>query len=164
MTFSDMDQHLTIALLIMLVGLFGAIAPIIPGPPIVWLGALYYAWQTDFQEVGFLTLTVLGVLAIVGGTSDWWLSYLGARRGGASGWATLASFVGGIVGFLVFNVVGMVVGSLAGVILVEYMRLRDWRHVWRASRGYLAGWLLAAVVEVVACILMIALFFLASAL
>ncbi len=32
----------------------GAILPLIPGPPIVWLGAFYYAWRTNFDEVGIV--------------------------------------------------------------------------------------------------------------
>ncbi len=153
-----MDQNLNIALIIMLAGLVGAVAPLIPGPPIVWLGALYYAWQTGFDDVGAFSLLVLAVLAIVGGTSDFWLGYLGARRGGASGWATLASFVGGIVGFFVLNVPGLLIGSFGGVVLVEYLRHRDWRRMLRAGGGYLLGWLLSTVVEVGVCILMIVLF------
>ncbi len=153
-----MGGHLGLALLIMGIGLVGAIAPLIPGPPIVWLGALYYAWQTDYQQVGLVTLAVLAILAIAGGTSDWWLGYLGARRAGASGWATLASFIGGIVGFVVLNVPGMLIGSLGGVVLAEYLRHRDWQRVLRASRGYLVGWVLAAVVEVAVCLVMVALF------
>jgi uncharacterized protein len=156
-----MSGHLGFALLIMLVGLIGAVAPVVPGPPFVWLGAFYYAWQTDYQTVGLVTLVVLGVLAAVGGTADWWLSYAGARRAGASGWATLASIVGGIIGFVVFTLPGMLIGSLAGVFLVEYLRHRDWRRMLRAGGGYLAGWLLSSVVEVAVCILMIGIFLLA---
>ncbi len=156
-----MDGHLGFALLIMLVGLIGAVAPLVPGPPFVWLGAFYYAWQTDYQSVGVLILLLLGVFAVVGGTADWWLSYLGARRAGASGWATLASMIGGIVGLVLFTLPGMLIGSLAGVVLVEYLRHRDWRRVVRASGGYLAGWLLSTVVEVAVCIVMIGIFLLA---
>ncbi len=155
-----MDPDLGIALVIMGVGLVGAIAPLVPGPPIVWLGALYYAWRTQFHSIGYVTLALLGVLAIVGGTSDWWLSYLGARRAGASGWATLASIVGGIVGFVVLSLPGMLIGSVGGVVVVEFARHRDWRRVLRASGGYLVGWLLSTVVEVVVCLLMIGLFLL----
>jgi hypothetical protein len=150
-----------IALLIMLVGVIGAVAPLVPGPPIVWLGALYYAWRTQFEQVGVPTLTILGVLAVIGGTSDWWLGYLGARRGGASGWATLASFVGGILGLILLSVPGMILGSLAGVVAVEYLRHHDWSRVWSAGRGYLVGWLLSTVVEVLVCLVMIGLFLIA---
>jgi uncharacterized protein len=153
-----MDTYLAFALLIMAVGLVGSVAPLIPGPPFVWLGAFYYAWRTGYEQIGVATLVLLAVLAIAGGTADWWLSYLGARKGGASGWGTIASFAGGILGFLLLNLPGMLIGSLAGVILVEYLRHRDWRRVLRASGGYLAGWLLATVVEIGTCVVMIAIF------
>ena len=156
-----MTTDLIIALVLMLVGTVGAIVPVLPGPPIVWLGALYYAWQTNFVEIGYGTLLILGVLAIVGGTSELWLGYLGARSAGASGWATLASLVGGIIGLIVLNVVGLVVGSLVGIALVEYRRHGEWRQVARASGGYVAGWLLSMLVQVAICIAMIALFFIA---
>lgn len=156
-----MSADLTLALTIMLIGMVGAVAPLVPGPPIVWLGALYYAWRTGFQEVGIITLIVLGLLAVIGGTSDWWLSYLGARRAGASGWATLASIVGGIVGLVMFSVPGLIVGSLVGVLLIEYLRHRDWRRVLRAGSGFVMGWLLSTVVEVVTCLVMIGIFLVA---
>ncbi len=155
-----MNTYLILALAMMAVGLVGAVAPMIPGPPFVWLGAFYYAWRTGYDEVGLFTLVLLGVLAIAGGTSDLWLSYLGARRAGASGWATLASFVGGIIGLLLLSLPGMLIGSLAAVVLVEYSRHRDWRRVLRASGGYLAGWLLSTVVEVAVCVIMIGIFLL----
>ena len=155
-----MNMYLVLALAMMAVGLVGAVAPMIPGPPFVWLGAFYYAWRTGYDEVGVVTLVLLGALAIAGGTSDWWLSYLGARRAGASGWATLASFVGGIIGLLLLSLPGMLIGSLAAVVLVEYSRHRDWRRVLRASGGYLAGWLLSTVVEVAVCVIMIGIFLL----
>jgi uncharacterized protein YqgC (DUF456 family) len=159
-----MTGDLGLAVLIMLVGVVGSILPLIPGPPIVWLGAFYYAWRTNFDEVGIAMLVLLAVLGIIGGTADWWLGYLGATKGGASGWATLASFVGGIVGFIVLNVPGMLLGSVGAIVLVEWLRHRDWRRVLRAGSGYLVGWLLATVVEIGVCAMMIALFFVSRSL
>src|SRR3712207_1066441 len=117
-----MNDALLITGLIMLVGVIGSVLPLIPGPPLIWLGALYYAWRTDWVEVGWPVLVLLLVLAIVGGTADWWMGYLGASTGGASIWATLASMVGGIAGFVIFSVPGMLIGSLGAIALVEYSR------------------------------------------
>src|SRR3712207_358450 len=105
-----MSQVMIETLIIMGVGVLGALLPLIPGPPIVWLGALYYGWRTDWIDVGWPSLTLLAVLAIVGGTADVWMGYLGASKGGASGWATIASMVGGIVGFFILSVPGAIVG------------------------------------------------------
>lgn len=143
---------------IMIIGLLGAILPLVPGPPLVWLGALYYGWRTGWEVVGWPSLTLLLILAIIGGTADLWMGYLGASKGGASGWATLASLVGGIIGFVVFSLPGMLIGSIAAIVLVEYTRHRDWRKVLQASGGYLVGSLLANVVEVIVCLVMIGLF------
>ncbi len=158
-----MSQVMIEALIIMGVGVLGALLPLIPGPPIVWLGALYYGWRTDWIDVGWPSLTLLAVLAIIGGTADVWMGYIGASKGGASGWATIASMVGGIIGFLVLTLPGAIIGSIGAIIVVEYMRHRDWRKVMRASGGYLIGSLLATVVEIIICILMIGVFFAATA-
>lgn len=153
-----MDEVLLITIIIMALGLIGSVLPLLPGPPIIWLGALYYAWSTGWTAVGWPSLLLLLVLAIIGGTADLWMGYFGASKGGASGWATLASLVGGIVGFLIFNIIGAMIGSIAAIVVVEYGRHRDWNKVLRASGGYLVGSLLASVVEVVIALLMIGLF------
>ncbi|HEX6291841.1 MAG TPA: DUF456 domain-containing protein [Herpetosiphonaceae bacterium] len=150
-----MSQVMLGTTIIMAVGLLGAILPLVPGPPIVWLGALYYAWQTGWTEIGWPSLIVLLLLAIVGSTADLWMGYLGASKGGASIWGTLASIVGGLVGLIVFSVPGAIIGSVAAIALVEFLRHRDWRKVMRASGGFVVGWLLATVVEVGICLLMI---------
>ena len=153
-----MSQIMIETTIIMAVGLLGAVLPLIPGPPIVWLGALYYAWRTGWTEVGWPSLLLLFVLAIIGGTADLWMGYLGASKGGASGWATFASVFGGFVGLVVFSVPGAIIGSIGAIVLVEFLRHRDWRKVLRAGSGYMVGWLLATVVEVLICLMMIGLF------
>lgn len=153
-----MSPIMTATAIIMGVGLLGAILPLIPGPPIVWLGALYYAWQTSWVEVSWPSLTLLLLLALVGSTADLWMGYLGASKGGASIWATVASIVGGVIGLFTFGVIGAIIGSVAAIALVEYLRHRDWRKVVRASGGFVVGWLLATVVEVAICLVMIGLF------
>lgn len=156
-----MDGPLVIALLIMLVGTIGALVPALPGPPLVWLGALYYAWQTGWTVVGWPSLLGLLVLALLGGTTDLWMSYFGARTGGASLGGTLASLIGGVVGLLIFSLPGAILGALLALALVEFTRHRDWRRVLRASGGWLIGSLLSALVEVLICLVMIGLFLLA---
>jgi uncharacterized protein YqgC (DUF456 family) len=153
-----MDAIFVTALLIMIVGLAGCIVPAIPGLPIIWLGALFYAWQTDFQVVGWPTLALLFALMAVGTTSGIWMSALGAQRGGASIWSSALGLLLGAVGLMVLNLPGMILGSVLGVMLGEWLRHRDWRRMLNASRGYLVSWALSAVVEGAIGVLMIVLF------
>ncbi len=145
---------------IIIAGLIGCVMPYLPGPPLVWLGMLYYSWRTDFSTVGPAMLALLGALAIFGATADWWMTFLGAKKGGASVWASLASLLGGLVGLVVFHLPGMIIGSLAAIAAVEYYRHGDWNKVLRAGSGYLVGYLLAMVVQVVVSLAMIILFLL----
>jgi uncharacterized protein len=153
-----MSPTMTATVIIMAIGLLGAVLPLVPGPPIVWLGALYYAWQTGWAEVGWPSLLLLLLLALIGSTADLWMGYLGASKGGASVWATLASIVGGAVGLFALGIPGAIIGSVGAIALVEYGRHRDWRKVMQASGGFMVGWLLATVVELGICLLMIGLF------
>jgi hypothetical protein len=146
------------ALVIMLVGLAGCVVPAIPGLPIIWLGALFYAWQTSFQVFGWPLLILLFVLMLVGTTSGIWMSTLGARRGGASLWSSALGLLLGVVGLFLFTLPGMIIGSLLGVMLGELIRHGDWRRMLSASRGYIVSWALSVVVEGAIGVLMIVLF------
>ncbi len=142
----------------MLAGLIGCVAPVLPGPPLVWLGALFYGWQTGWERIGPVFLGVTLLLALAGGTADLWMGFLGAKKGGASLSAQIAALVGGVVGLLVLSVPGLLLGSIGALALVEWRKHRDWSAVVRAGSGYLAGYLLSMLVELVTALLIIGFF------
>jgi hypothetical protein len=153
-----MNQDLLAAAIIMGIGLIGTVVPLLPGPPLVWLGALYYAYRTNWTEVGWPMLILMLVLALIGSTANTWMSYFGARKGGASLWSSLASIVGGLVGMMVFSLPGAIIGAIGAIALVEYSLHRDWNKVLHAGKGYMVGYLLSMVVEVIVCLAIIGLF------
>ena len=153
-----MEGILLITILIMIGGLVGCAVPAVPGLPIIWLGALFFAWRTDFQVIGWPMLALLFVLMAAGTTSGIWMSMLGARRGGASLWSSALGVVLGIIGLLILSLPGMIIGSLLGVMAGELLRHRDWRLTLHASRGYMVSWALSVVVEGGIGVLMILLF------
>lgn len=150
-----------ITAILMAIGVFGCFLPFLPGPPIVWLGALYYAWQTSWAEISILTLVVLFALALAGSTADVWMSALGAKKTGASIWGTLASVFGGVIGLFTGGIPGLIIGSLAGIAAVEYYIHRNWNKVFLASKGYLKGFILSFLVQFVVCLIMIGIFWMA---
>jgi len=149
---------LTVALVAMFIGLLGVLLPLVPGVALIWLTALIYAIAEGFKNIDPITMVVLSVIAIPGITADIWVSSLGAKAGGASRWSIVASLVGGVVGFLISTLPGALIGALAGLMAVELFRAKDWRQALKASGGWIAGWLLAAVVQIVIGAIMIAIF------
>ena len=145
----------------MLAGVLGCIIPALPGPPIVFLGAIFYAWRTNWEQVSWPSLSILFLLMLVGSSSNLWLSYFGARKGGASIWASVAGFFGGLVGLIVFQLPGLFIGAIGAIAAVEYSQHKDWNKVLKAGTGYIAGYLLSMVVELLVCFMMIGGFLLA---
>ena len=149
---------LVLTFLIMLVGLIGTVLPIIPGTILIFAGALLYALVDGFQVVGWPTLVVLGVLAAVATTADLWASSIGAKIGGASGWSVVIGMLAGLVGFVVFNLPGAIIGAILGVLLTEIVRVGDWRQALKAGSGWVVGWILSTVVQLGIGLIMVAIF------
>ena len=149
---------LTAALALMFIALLGELVPFVPGVALIWLIALVYAIAEGFTNIDPIAMIVLSVIALPGITADIWVSSLGAKVGGASLWSILASLLGAIVGFFVFNLPGALIGALVGLVAVELFRAKDWRQALKASGGWVTGWLLSTVVQIAIGLIMIAIF------
>lgn len=154
------------AYLLMILGLAGSILPILPGPLLIWLGAILWGWVDGFQRLGWPTLIILGVLMVLAWTSDLFMSTFGTRRAGASWKAVAGAIVGGIVGAVLLTgvlpiigtILGTILGAVIGILVIEYYDKGNWRQALRASRGYIFGSLAARVLELFLSLLMIAIF------
>ena len=149
----------------MIVGLVGVVLPIVPGVGFIWLVVLVYAVAERFATVDPVTFAVLTVLGAIGFSADLWMSQVGAKAGGASVWSLLAGLVLGAIGAivgLVFLGVGVMpgalVGAVAGVVLAEWYRRKDWREAFKAGGGWLVGCTLSGGVQFLIAILMIVIF------
>jgi uncharacterized protein YqgC (DUF456 family) len=142
----------------MVVGLVLTFIPQVPGVLIIWLAALGYAILDKFDAPGPLMFALITLVGLAGATSDLWMKFLGAKTGGASIWGILAGAVLGLIGLIVFFPLGGIIGSIAGVMLVEFARTRDLSAVIRVGGGTLAGYLLSVVVELTLGLLTVGLF------
>ena len=149
-----------LAVAFILVGIVGIVVPILPGMLLVWFTILVYAWQTGFETVGWPSLIFITIIALVAGLSNIWLPLLGAQKTGAAKRALFLGVIGAIVGTFVipFPILGTVIGYAIGVFLGELMKVRDWRLALKASMGGVAGWGISTIVEIVAALLILAIF------
>src|ERR687893_2106608 len=180
------EPLLWITLVVMLVGLAGSVLPGLPGVPLIFLSALVYAFLTDFEVVGGITIGLLGLFAAIALVADFAATTYGARRFGASNWGTAGGAIGGIVGglagalfFGIGALFGLILGTIGGVFLGEYLRRRrgdhdadgaqpvgrfgreDWRRTSRAAGGVLVGYVASAAAQALLGLLSVIIFLLA---
>jgi len=147
-----------LAVVFILIGLFGAFIPVLPGSVLVWLTVLIYAVLEGWHAITPLVFVVVTVICVVTGTANIWLSLLGAKTGGASTQALILGIVGSIIGLFVFSLIGSIVGYALGIIVGEYLKQRDWNLALKASFGGLAGMGISTAIEAGGTLIILLLF------
>ena len=71
----------------------------------------------------------------------------------SKGWVLFAGAAGGIIGFFIIPVVGLIVGFIAGVFLAEAARLKTFTGAWPTTMQAMksAGW--SVLIEFGTCLL-----------
>jgi hypothetical protein len=123
---------------LVVIGMAGLLLPGVPGAPLVFAGLVVAAWAEDFKFVGWGTLSVIGVLALLTYVVDFAAVALGAQRFGASKRAIVGAVVGGIVG-LFFGIPGILIGPFVGAVIGELSTRRDLQAATRAGIGATIG-------------------------
>lgn len=161
----EMNGPLLVAIVIMVIGLVGAVLPLIPGSILILLGALFYAWATGFQSFGWPQLLVMGAITVFTWLSDLLMTSFFTRLAGGS-WRTVAgAIVGGLLGAFVLTIIpgvgtffGAIAGAILGIIVVEYQEKQAWAPALKASAGYIVGYIVSALVQLTLCLLMVGFF------
>lgn len=142
-----------------LAGLAGSIIPGMPGPPVVFAGALIYGLLTGFAEMGWVMLLALGLLAALSQVLDYLSSAYGAKKFGGSRWGIWGSLIGGLIGFFIFTIPGMIVGLFTGAVIMELWKGgKETRAALKVGGGSLLGFLGGTLMKVIFSLLMIGLF------
>ncbi len=142
------------------IGFAGAVLPAIPGPSLVFLGLVAGAAADDFERVGWVTLSLLFLLACVSFGIDFAATALGAKRAGASKLAIVGAILGSLVG-LAFGLPGLVLGPFVGALAGEWYARRDLRQAGKVGFATWLGMLVAAVAKLALLCLMVGIFALA---
>jgi uncharacterized protein YqgC (DUF456 family) len=124
---------------LIVIGALGLVLPILPGAPLMFLGALLAAWAEDFQYLGVGSLTVLGVLAALAVVVDFVASAFGVQRFGASRRAVTGATIGAVVGLFVGSIVGVIIGPFIGAVIGELSVRRNLAAAGRAGVGAALG-------------------------
>lgn len=148
---------LTLALLLMCVGLAGSILPGLPSTPLVFLGALGHKLYFANHGAAWWVVGLLGFMTAVSLILDYVASVYGAKKLGATWRGVVGALVGGLIG-LFFNLPGILLGPFIGAMLFELAGGREWKAASRAGVGATLGLLAGAIGKLACCLAMMGLF------
>ena len=130
---------LVLGILFMLIGIIGCLVPVLPGPPLSFLG-LIFLHLTRFGQFSASTLVILGSISVIVTLLDYIVPVWGTKKFGGSKYGTKGATVGLIVGFFL-GPMGIVLGPLIGAFIGEMIFKDDLSYAFKAGFGSLLGFL-----------------------
>jgi len=112
-----------LAFLFLLVGLLGSVIPVLPGPPLSYIGLLLLQWS-GYGGFSPVFLWVWAAITAAVTVMDYLLPALMTKKFGGSRAAILGSVLGLIVGMLFFPPLGLLIGSFLGALAGELINTR----------------------------------------
>lgn len=146
--------------ILLLPGIIGAVLPIVPSVPWMFVVALIFGLIDRFQHLRWWELLILGILALISLIADNVSGLVGAHGTGASRWGILGGFVGGLLGLFFFPPWGAIFGMIIGVVILEIIASRDHQKAARSASGVILGNLANIIINLILCFIFIGLFIL----
>ena len=141
----------------MAVGLISLLFYVIPGLTIIWLAVLVWGIANGFTVSTGVIFGIITLLMIGGNLVDNLLMGTQARKTGASWIAIVVALVAGIAGSIAFPPFGGLIAAAAGILIVEWIRKKDFQAGLQSTGGILKGCGLAVVARFFIGLVMISL-------
>ncbi|MDO4190238.1 MAG: DUF456 domain-containing protein [Bacteroidales bacterium] len=113
---------LLLTAVLLIVGLIGVFVPMLPGPPIAYLGMLVLQFSS-LADFSVNTLIGLGVAVVVITLIDYFFPMLATKQSGGGKWSVWGCLIGMLCGMFLplFN---SIVGALLGAIVGQFIESR----------------------------------------
>jgi uncharacterized protein YqgC (DUF456 family) len=140
---------IVIGAIFLIIGFLGSFLPIIPGPPIAFLGLIAVHFTRGHPyNIWFLVMwaVIVIVLQVLDHVVPGWMT----KRTGGSKFGIWGSIAGGIIGGILFPPFGIIIGPFAGAFLGEILAGRPANHALKAAWGSFIGFLLNTGLKIIA--------------
>lgn len=148
-----MDIFLTIlGFLFMIFGLIGSFLPILPGPPLSWVGLLLL-YLTEAIPNNWIYLGITLVIALLVFALDYIIPAMGAKKFGGTRAGMIGTTIGLIVGIIAPIPFGIVIGPFVGALLGELSNNTDSQKAIKAAFGSFIGFITGTFLKFIVAII-----------
>jgi uncharacterized protein len=150
----------TFSLILIFLGLAGMLIPVLPGLPLVYLGTVLHKFAFfTAHPISWTAFWILTGIFIVAQVIELASGLLGAKSAGMNRWGVLGAVLGLVVGFLCFNVPGLILGPLLGLFLGQIGGGQKADAAVRTTLAYAVGAVVGFGLKFCAAILMVGVLF-----
>ena len=141
------------SIILLILGVIGSILPIVPGPPLSFVGLLLLHLFTPFViQEDYLFL--FGISAALITFLDYWLQVYSVKLFGGGKASTIGVVVGIVLGVFIFPPVGVLVGPFLGayigaIVESDFDLVKSFKIAFGSLIGFLGGTILKFVYSII---------------
>jgi uncharacterized protein YqgC (DUF456 family) len=148
-----------LAFLFLLIGLLGSIVPVLPGPPMSYVGLLFLQWS-GYGNFAPAFLWLWAAITVVVVIMDYFLPAWLTKRFGGSRLAVIGSVLGVVAGVIFFAPIGLIVGPFLGALMGELINNQIKRNetnikALKVALGAFLAFIVGTGAKLITCSLMI---------
>ncbi|HPF51271.1 MAG TPA: DUF456 domain-containing protein [Draconibacterium sp.] len=140
---------IVLGVLFMISGILGCVLPILPGPPLSYLGILLLQFTSKYQ---FSTrfMIIWAVITVVVYALDYVIPAWGTKKFGGSKRGVWGSIIGLVIGLFFFPPFGIIIGPFLGAIIGELSSGKDSGSALKSGFGSFLGFLAGTLLKLIA--------------
>ncbi len=145
---------ITLSAILLIVGLLGCIVPMIPGPPLAYIGMLCLHF-TDKVQFTTTQLIVWGILVTLTLVLDYVVPIIGTKLFGGTKYGKWGSLIGSILGMFILPW-GILLGPFLGAFIGELIGNQGSSDALKSGIGSFLGFIVGTGLKIVLCAYFIA--------
>lgn len=135
-------------ILLMISGILGGILPVLPGPPLSYIGLLLLHF-TERYQFSSRFLIIWAAITVLVYLLDYIVPAWGTKRFGGSKRGIWGSILGLLVGLIFFPPFGIIVGPFAGAVIGELSSGKDSHSALKSGFGSFLGFLVGTLLKLI---------------
>ncbi len=138
-----------IGIILTIVGIPGCVLPVLPGPPLNYLGLLLLHFTGRYHfETNFLILWAVITVAVY--ILDLVIPVWGTKKFGGSRQGVWGSVIGLVAGLFLFPPFGIIIGPFVGAVIGEMTAGKDSGAALKSGLGSFIGFITGTVLKLIA--------------
>ena len=149
---------LIISLILIFLGLLGSFLPVLPGPPLSWIGLLILQFVPGV-EMNYWLLSITFIITIVVVVLDYVIPAQGTKKFGGTSYGVWGTNIGLILGIVTPIPFGFIIGPFVGAFVGELINNpNNTKGALKAASGSFIGFIASSFMKFVLCMIFLGIF------